>query len=191
MERPSADHLVVGLGNPGPRYEATRHNVGFRVVDLVAHRWGAAAWREACRSLVTEVDRPPAVLAKPATFMNRSGLAVAALLAREPLPLERVVVVHDDLDLPFGRLKIRDGGGHGGHNGIRSIVEALGDGGFLRLKVGIGRPEQGEDVAEFVLSPFGAGEEAVLSDLLARAADALESIVIEGPLRAMHRFHSN
>jgi PTH1 family peptidyl-tRNA hydrolase len=184
---------VVGLGNPGPRYEATRHNMGFLVVDRLASRGGdAGPWRQTCGSVAAEAScgGEPVLLAKPQTFMNRSGEALRALAERTGLEPDRILVVHDDLDLPFGRLRVRIGGGAGGHNGIRSAVESLGTGEFIRLKVGIGRPEPGGDVVEFVLSPFAPEEQAELPDLLGRAADVLGSIIVEGPLRAMNRFHT-
>lgn len=179
--------LVVGLGNPGPRYASTRHNVGFGVVRLLAERWGDAPWEACCGSLLTPVRvRGRSVwLACPQTFMNRSGCAVAPLREESGLELAQLVVVHDDLDLPLGRLRIRTRGGHGGHNGIRSIVECLGSGDFVRLKLGIGRPAEGVSVVDHVLSPFTTPEQAVLSGLLERAADIVESIVVEGPEGAM------
>ncbi len=190
---PGFAHVVVGLGNPGAQYETTRHNVGFMVVDALAARLKSGVWRRAGRSLVDEalLEGRRLLLAKPQTFMNRSGKAVEELLAVEEAPCPRLLVVHDDLDLPLGRLRIRDGGGHGGHNGLRSILEILGTGAFVRLKVGIGRPAEGEGVTEHVLSPFEAGEQAVLPGVLLRATDAVESIILEGPERAMNRFNWN
>lgn len=184
--------LVVGLGNPGPRYDGTRHNAGFLVVDRVAERWRAEPWRDACRSRVARArgGDHPVLLAQPQTFMNRSGAALRVLVERTGLPPGRVLVIHDDLDLPFGRLRIRVGGGAGGHNGIRSILEELGTGDFVRLKLGIDRPTGKGDGADYVLSPFSPDEQAVLDPLLGRAADAVESIIVEGPSRAMNRFHT-
>ncbi|MHB8765316.1 MAG: aminoacyl-tRNA hydrolase [Deferrisomatales bacterium] len=186
------EYLVVGLGNPGARYEATRHNVGFQVLDRLALRGGAGRSEALGHSLVTQVELSGhrVWLARPQTYMNRSGAAAVALLGCAGLTGAHLWVVHDDLDLPFGRLRIREAGGHGGHNGIRSIAEALGGGGFGRLKVGIGRPAlRGEEV-DHVLSPFAPDEQALLSGLLDRAADAVESIIVEGPVRAMIRFHT-
>lgn len=185
--------MVVGLGNPGAKYEDTRHNVGFRVVDEVASRLSAPPWGRWRGSLVAEavLEGRRLLLAKPQTFMNLSGSAVAELIETGGDPSPPLLVVHDDLDLPFGRLRVKEGGGHGGHNGLRSILDALGTGAFTRLKVGIGRPEDGSDVTEHVLAPFGAGERAVLSDLLLRAAHAVESVILEGPARAMNRFNEN
>jgi PTH1 family peptidyl-tRNA hydrolase len=130
------------------------------------------------------------LLAEPQTYMNRSGEALRELMEQAGVELERVLVVHDDLDLPFGRLRIRTAGGTGGHNGLRSILEALGTGEFLRLKVGIGRPEEPAGVVEHVLSPFSPGEKAELPAVIERAAQAVESIIVEGPSRAMHRYHT-
>jgi PTH1 family peptidyl-tRNA hydrolase len=120
--------------------------------------------------------------------MNRSGTALRAVLARTRVELSRVVVIHDDLDLPFGRLRIRRTGGHGGHNGVRSLIETIGCGDFVRLKIGIGRPEAKGDIMDYVLSPFHPDEEAELPGIVDRAADAVECIVVDGPVRAMNRF---
>lgn len=178
--------LVVGLGNPGPRYAATRHNLGFTVLGLLAERWAAGPWEACCASLVAPatVGGVCVWLACPQTFMNRSGVAVALLREHSGLEMAQLVVVHDDLDLPLGNLRIRSRGGHGGHNGIRSVMESLGAGDFVRLKLGIGRPAEGVNVVDHVLSPFLPPEQAVLSGLLERAVDTLESIVVEGPTRA-------
>ncbi|MDW7711479.1 MAG: aminoacyl-tRNA hydrolase [Deferrisomatales bacterium] len=183
---------MAGLGNPGARYAGTRHNVGFAVVDRLAGRWRSGPWREEgpCRVAEAEVEGAGVLLAEPQTYMNRSGLAVAPLAGRAVLPPERILVVHDDLDLPFGRLRIRVGGGAGGHRGVLSIAEALGTGAFLRLKLGIGRPEARGEEAEHVLSPFSAEEQEALAGWVERAADAAESIIVEGPSRAMHRYHT-
>lgn len=191
MARPVPDRLLVGLGNPGSRYEGTRHNVGFEVADRLASRWGVAAWREELGSLLTEA-RPRGVavaLAKPQGFMNCSGDSVAALVGRTGLPLDRLLVVHDDLDLPFGVLRVRLRGGAGGHNGIRSVVESLGTGEFPRLKVGVGRPPEGISGAEYVLSRFLPEEAELLPAIVERAGDAAEAVLFEGPVAAMNRFH--
>ncbi len=191
MARPVPDRLVVGLGNPGSRYEGTRHNLGFQVADRLASRWGVGAWREELGSLLAEA-RPRGVavaLAKPLGFMNRSGDSVAALVGWTGLPLDRLLVVHDDLDLPLGALRVRLRGGAGGHNGIRSIVESLGTDEFPRLKVGVGRPPEGIPGAEYVLSRFLPEEAELLPAIVERAGDAAEAALFEGPLAAMNRFH--
>ncbi|HSH69701.1 MAG TPA: aminoacyl-tRNA hydrolase [Deferrisomatales bacterium] len=186
------DHLVVGLGNPGPRYGSTRHNIGFAVALRLAGQWRAEPWQARCHSLLAtaEVRGRRVWLACPQTFMNRSGAAVAALVEHSGIEIGRVVVVHDDLDLPLGRLRIRVRGGHGGHNGVRSILDVFPSGEFVRLRLGIGRPAEGESVVDHVLSPFLPEEKAVLSGFLERAADAVESIIVEGPARAMNLFPS-
>jgi len=189
---PAPEWLVVGLGNPGARYVGTRHNLGFLVVEQLARRWRAGPWEPRCQSLVAQarLGKESILLAKPQTFMNRSGQALRELIQWTELPPDRLLVVHDDLDLPLGLLRIRVGGGAGGHNGIRSAVECLGTEGFLRLKGGIGRPEDSREIVDFVLSPFTSGEQEVLPALLGRAVDAVESIIVEGPSKAMNRFHT-
>lgn len=183
---------MVGLGNPGPEYAGTRHNVGFRVVDLLRERWAAEPWRELAGSRVScgAYKGQDVVLAEPQTFMNRSGPAVMDLVGRWSVELSSTLVVHDDLDLPFGALRIRTRGGHGGHNGLRSILESIGSGAFLRLKVGIGHPLSRADVVDHVLSPFGPEETEALPEVLTRAAEAAEAILAEGPLKAMNHFHT-
>lgn len=185
---------MVGLGNPGSEYARTRHNVGFRVVEMLARRRGAGPWRASCHSLVCEAalgasPARPAVFALPQTYMNRSGLAVKALMERWAVPLDHLLVVHDDLDLALGVLRVRAGGGHGGHNGLRSLLEVLGSGEFSRVKIGIGRPEGKSQVVDHVLSPFSPDEEALVPTLLERAADAVEAVALEGALGAMNRFN--
>ncbi len=191
MGRPAPDRLVVGLGNPGSRYEGTRHNLGFQVADRLAARWDAGAWREVLGSLLAEA-RPrgaTVALAKPLGFMNRSGDSVAALMGWMGLPPDRLLVVHDDLDLPLGALRVRLRGGAGGHNGIRSVAESLGTGEFTRLKVGVGRPPEGSSGADYVLSRFLPEEAGLLPAIVERAGDAAEAALFEGPLAAMNRFH--
>jgi len=185
-------YLVVGLGNPGAQYAYTRHNMGFLVVDRLAARAGVRGWAEAALAHVAEagVEGRPVVLAKPRTYMNRSGMSVLRLVERYGVPLERLVVVHDDLDLAFGVLRIRTRGGHGGHNGLRSILQHLGSGDFVRVKVGIGRPAGKGEVVDYVLGPFDPDQAAELPAVVERAAEAVTHIVLEGPIKAMNRFHS-
>ena len=187
---PPYDRLVVGLGNPGRKYARTRHNLGFRVVDRFAGRLGVAEWREAAFSQVSgaRLEGVRLLLAKPQTFMNRCGDALVPLLRHAGVGLDRTVVIHDDLDLPLGRLRIRERGGHGGHNGVRSLLEAAGTGEFARVRIGIGRPEGGGDVIPYVLGPFAAEEEQALAEVLERATEALACVLTEGPDRAMNRF---
>ena len=185
-------YVVVGLGNPGVQYAHTRHNMGFLVLDRLAARAGVRKWGEAALARVAEaeVEDVPVVLAKPQTYMNRSGASVVRLVERYGVPLERLVVVHDDLDLPFGVLRIRTRGGHGGHNGLRSILQALGSGEFVRVKVGIGRPAGKGDVVDYVLGPFDPDQAAEVPAVVERAAEAVTHVVLEGPIKAMNRFHS-
>ena len=186
---PSDRWLVVGLGNPGREYERSRHNVGFLVVDELAHRHGGRVTDRAAKSLTGKVrlgDRE-LVLAKPQTMMNLSGLAVKALRTKYGVPVERLLVVHDDLDLPYGRLRIRKGGSSAGNHGLDSVIASLGTKDFARVRVGIGRPPG--DGVDYVLSPFTEAERAQLSDIVRRAADGVEVSIGNGIDRAMTDFN--
>jgi len=177
-------HLVVGLGNPGACYRETRHNVGVLLIDVLAERWRVvlSATNALAEWGVGRVGTTPVVLAKPRTFMNASGDAVAALCgAHAP---ESIVVVSDDLDLALGRVRIRGTGGAGGHRGVASVIAAIGDA-FVRVRIGIGRPPLGAESVEFVLEPFTADERKALGGALARAADAVETLVRDGLEAAM------
>lgn len=180
-------HLVVGLGNPGRRYAQTRHNAGFHVVDRLAERWGARVERKQFGALVDSVriGSAVAVLAEPQTFMNRSGQAVASLKGFYKLEPGDIVVVHDEVDLDFGVVKLKEGGGHGGHNGLRDIQAKLGNNHFVRVRVGVGRPPQGWDTADWVLGKFTSDELSELPDIVDRAADAVELVLKEGAAKAM------
>ena len=183
--------LVVGLGNPGRRYARTRHNLGFLLLDRIAEVRGIRIGDDRCESLVGrgEWERESLVLAKPQTYMNNSGVAAAALLRRFRVRGADLVVAYDDLDLPFGRLRIRCGGSAGGHRGLASILQHVADRDFVRLRMGIGRPPAGVDPVEYVLSRFSAEEQQSLEEVLSRAEEALESIVLKGPVRAMEDFN--
>jgi peptidyl-tRNA hydrolase, PTH1 family len=183
--------LVVGLGNPGRRYRATRHNVGFRVVDDLAARWGIAVEREAHQALVGEArrDGDRVLLVKPQTYMNESGAAVASVQRFYRVASEHVIAVHDDVDLDVGRVRIRRGGRAGGNRGIASMIAVLGDPEFLRVKVGVGRPLAGPVPPNYVLGIPPADEAVRLADGEARAADAVELLLAEGPERAMNRIN--
>lgn len=185
--------LIVGLGNPGAKYEDTRHNVGQMVLDELASRIGGKFKAHQANARVLEgrtaPGAPKLVLAKPNSFMNLSGGPVANLAQYYGVPAERVVVVHDELDLPFDTLKLKVGGGHGGHNGLRDIAKALDTPEFLRVRVGIGRPPGRQDPADFVLKPFASTERDNLPILIADAADAVEGVVSEGLLATQQRFH--
>ncbi len=186
--------LVVGLGNPGPKYERTRHNVGQLVVDELASRMGArfSAHRANARVADGRVapGAPRLILAKPDSFMNLSGGPVSGLAKYYGLGADRLIVVHDELDIPFDSIRLKTGGGHGGHNGLRDIAAALGSPDFTRVRVGIGRPPGRQDPADYVLKPFAAAEQANLPILVADAADAVELVVREGLTAAQQRFHA-
>jgi PTH1 family peptidyl-tRNA hydrolase len=187
---PDERYLVVGLGNPGPRYEGTRHNAGALVVDVLAGRIGGRLKAHKARAEVLEgrLAAVPVVLARPRSFMNESGGPVAGLVRFYKVPLERLVVVHDDLDLPFGALRLKRGGGDGGHNGLRSISSALGRD-YLRVRVGIGRPPGRQDPADFVLRDFSSAERKELDYLFDRAGDAVEALLSDGLEAAQNRFN--
>ncbi len=184
-----AVELVVGLGNPGEEYEETRHNVGFRVVDEIARRLRAGTWERRFYSEVASTSRGRRVwLAKPRTFMNRSGEAVASLLQGLGVPASDALVIVDDVDLPLGRLRLRPSGGAGTHNGLRDIVEHVGPG-FARLRMGVRGEAPWENLAQYVLSPFDEEERALAEDMIKQAADAVVVSVFEGLGRAMNRFN--
>jgi peptidyl-tRNA hydrolase, PTH1 family len=174
--------LVVGLGNPGPRYAATRHNAGFFVVDLLAERLGGRFKAHKGRADVLEARLAgvPAVLVKPRSYMNESGGPVVAVARFYKVPLKRLVVVHDDLDLPYGALRLKRGGGDGGHNGLRSATASLGSNEYLRVRFGIGRPPGRQDPADFVLREFTSAERKDLGFHVDRAADAVEALLANG-----------
>lgn len=185
--------LIVGLGNPGPRYAKNRHNVGQMVIDELAARVQGSFSTHKSNAMVSEgriaVGGPKVVLAKPNTFMNVSGAPVVNLAKYFSVPAEQLIVIHDELDIPFDSLKLKLGGGHGGHNGLRDIAKALGTPDFIRVRVGIGRPPGRQDPADFVLSDFASAERAQLPMLISDAADAVEAVVAEGLLAAQQRLH--
>jgi len=184
------DLLVAGLGNPGPRHERDRHNVGWMVVDELARRCDASFKAKFNGRLgETRLDGHRLALLKPETYMNESGRSIAAAAGFFKVPVDNVLVVHDDVDLELGRLQARAGGGLAGHNGLRSIAQMLGGPDFLRLRVGVGRPGRGDhrDVADFVLSPFEPHEDR--DGIVDLAADAVEVIVREGLEEAQRRFN--
>ena len=189
-----AIRLVVGLGNPGARYAGTRHNAGQLVVELLAARLGAGRFASRYGGRFAEVRGPrgPLALLIPQTFMNDSGDSVGPAAGALHAAPDRVLVIHDELDIPFGQVRGKMGGGHGGHNGLRSVVRGLGGGGFARLRVGIGRPPEDfrGDPADWVLSRF-AESRADVDALIARAADMAEVILAEGMPSAVERFHAS
>jgi PTH1 family peptidyl-tRNA hydrolase len=186
--------LVVGLGNPGPDYAATRHNVGQMILDELAARAGLAFKTHKTNARVAEGRIAPGgprfVLAKPNTYMNVSGGPVSQLLRFYSLDVSRLIVVHDELDIPFDTIKLKFGGGHGGHNGVRDVIAATGSGEFTRVRVGVGRPPGSRAAADHVLKGFGTAERESLPILVADAADAVEQIAADGLTAAQNRFHT-
>jgi PTH1 family peptidyl-tRNA hydrolase len=184
--------LVVGLGNPGAKYAGNRHNVGFLVVDLLAERMGARFKAHKGRADVVEgrLAGQRVVLAKPSSYMNLSGGPVASLRDFFKVPAERIVVVHDELDLPFATLRLKRGGGDNGHNGLRSLTQSLGTKEYLRVRWGIGRPPGRQDPADFVLKDFTAVERKELPFHVDRAADAVEALLTTSLEAAQNTFHA-
>lgn len=184
-------NLIVGLGNPGRRYRFSRHNAGFLVIDDLARRNGIGLKerRHKTRFGRGVIKEHEAILAKPLTFMNLSGLAVSRIMEAFDLAEKDLIVIQDDMDIDFGRIKIRRGGGHGGHKGIESIQGVLGSSGFVRIKVGIGRPGEHGDLSDYVLAPFSDAERSLLREIVGRAAEAIEVLLREGVQNAMARFN--
>ena len=183
--------LIAGLGNPGTRYAATRHNAGFRVIDLWRRRLGVRLGdrRFISKHALVRFRNREVILLCPQTFMNRSGKSVRACADYYGLDTGNILVVHDDLDLPAGRIKIVRQGGPGGHRGVASVIEHLGSRQFPRIRIGIGRPRFGEDVENYVLSPFYADEKDVMERVFSTAVCACEVFVLEGEDSAMNRFN--
>jgi PTH1 family peptidyl-tRNA hydrolase len=185
--------LVAGLGNPGPGYSSTRHNVGQMVLDLLAARVGGRFSSSKAQAVSLEgrlgIGGPRLVLAKPLTYMNLSGGPVGALARFHDIAADHVIAVHDELDIPFNTVRLKLGGGEGGHNGLRDISRALGTKDFHRVRVGVGRPPGRQDAADFVLKDFGTAEKKELAFLLEDAADAVELLVTDGLAAAQQKFH--
>jgi len=182
--------IVLGLGNPGQRYEGTRHNVGFLVVDRLAARWGMNASRAQLGAQVDsgQIRSERVVLAKPQSFMNRSGQPAASLLGWYKADNEHAIVVHDDVDLPFGTVRVKSGGGHGGHNGLRDLHRAIGRD-YLRVRVGVSRPPEGWDTAAYVLGRWTKAELQKLDEVVDLGADAAEELISSGVVAAMNVFN--
>jgi len=191
-----APWLVVGLGNPGREYAGNRHNVGFMVAELLASRVGGKFGRH--KRAVAEVAEgrlgfggPKLILAKPLTFMNLSGAPVVALAQFFKVPVDNIVAVHDELDVPYGQVRVKRGGGEGGHNGLRSMSKSLGSKEYARVRFGIGRPPGRQDPADYVLSDFAGAERKELEFLVDRAADVVEAVVLEGVEWAQNKYHGS
>jgi PTH1 family peptidyl-tRNA hydrolase len=195
-EADSAPWLLVGLGNPGREYAGNRHNVGFMVAELLASRVGAKFGRH--KRMAAEVAEgrlgfggPKLILVKPLTFMNLSGGPVSALAQFFKVPVENVVAVHDELDVPFGEIRAKRGGGEGGHNGLRSMSKSLGSKEYARVRFGVGRPPGRQDPADYVLSDFSGAERKELDFLIDRAADVTEAVVEQGVEWAQNKYHGS
>ncbi|QHO69325.1 aminoacyl-tRNA hydrolase [Marisediminicola antarctica] len=190
----NAQWLVVGLGNPGPDYAANRHNVGQMALAELAHRASATFKNHKAGAAVAEGRTAPGaprlILAKPNSFMNTSGGPVAGLLRFYKIDPSRLIVLHDELDIPFDSVRLKLGGGHGGHNGLRDIIAATGTPDFIRVRIGIGRPPGRQPAADFVLKDFGSAERATLPNVLEDATDAVELVVTEGLVAAQLKFHT-
>ena len=183
--------LVVGLGNPGSRYERTRHNSGFEVVKLLAERHGIELRDKRFKAKLGRgrIGDETVVLACPQSWMNRSGDSISPMVGFYKLTREEVIVVHDELDLPFGAVRIKAGGGHGGHNGLRDLVAKMGGGDFNRVRVGIGRPDGPMDPADYVLARWTSEQAPTVPAIVDRAADYVEAVLRDGVREAMNRFN--
>ncbi len=185
-------HLIAGLGNPGRTYENTRHNVGFMVIDRFSEIHGIPVHQQKFNALVGrgQAAGQPVLLAKPLSYMNRSGIPVSRLMQYHRIQSKDMLVIHDDIDLAYGVIKIKEKGGHGGHKGVRSIMETMGGGWFLRLRIGIGRSAGNIDVADYVLSRFHTGEASVLDDIIQASAEAVETVLRDGAAVGMNKFNN-
>jgi PTH1 family peptidyl-tRNA hydrolase len=189
--------LVAGLGNPGSKYERNRHNIGFRVVEELARKGGSASWRASVKGAETTtamVGNNRCVLMKPLEFMNLSGFAVQRAMAFHTIAIERLLVVHDEIDLDFGVVRLKNGGGHGGHNGLRSIMEQLGEGGFSRLRMGVGRdvnkPPGSKDTAGWVLGDFPKAQLGIVDAMISAACEDIDTVLETGIVPAMNQHNA-
>jgi PTH1 family peptidyl-tRNA hydrolase len=184
--------LITGLGNPGEKYAETRHNIGFMVACAAAARAGISLKRKGYQGVygTGRLAGQEATLLLPQTYMNRSGDSVGPACQSLGVSPGDLIVVHDEIDLPFGCLRIKVGGGHGGHNGLRSLCSALGSPDFIRMRIGVGRPPEGGDVAGYVLNRFNSAERSRLEDYVAVAVEALDEVVTSGPHEAMNQFNN-
>ena len=183
--------LVVGLGNPGNKYEDTRHNAGFLVADKIAQDFNISLNKTKFDATFGRgfIENTDVLLAKPLAFMNRSGPPLQKLAHYFKIPGEDMLIIHDDIDLAFGRLKIKEKGGHGGHNGMRSIMDAFGGGNFVRLRIGVGRSEEGENVTDHVLGRFSADTAEMVGRVISAARDAVVTVLCEGTKVGMNTFN--
>lgn len=184
--------LIVGLGNPGDEYARTRHNVGFMVADAFAEAHQITLNQTKFKAIIGKgvVGSEEVIIAKPQTYMNRSGESVSSLLSFFKLNPSDCIIICDDLELPTGKIRVREKGGHGGHNGLRSIIELTGSQEFVRVRIGIGRPAHQSQVSDYVLNPFSRDEKPLIEDAIERASRAVEAIVKDGVAMAMNRFNA-
>ena len=184
-------HLVVGLGNPGPAYASTRHNIGFMVVDRLMQKFGLIDRSSGADAVIAggHISNVPLLVAKPMAYMNRSGGPVGDIVGTCGIQCEDMVVIHDDIDLAYERLKIKEKGGDGGHNGLRSLIDALGTDDFVRVRMGVGRPEADIGVVDYVLGRFDSNQRMTLEPFLSRGLEAVAAILCEGAKEAMNRFN--
>lgn len=184
-------YLIAGFGNPGREYRNTRHNVGFKLIDSLVSEFNTKLTRVQFKAMIgsVDVDDVHVILAKPQTFMNLSGQAVASLIRFYKIPLDHVIVAHDDIDLPLGTIRIRPGGGSGGQKGLASTIEKLGTQDFPRMRIGIGRPSGSQDAAGYVLQEFSKGDEKILIDVLPTAVQAVRTFIKDGLETAMTRYN--
>jgi PTH1 family peptidyl-tRNA hydrolase len=190
-EREQALYLIVGLGNPGNRYKFTRHNIGFMVLEKLATRWEVDLKHKSFDALWNrgKIAGKNVILAMPQTYMNLSGNAVRKLIAYFKTDMNKLIVIHDDLDLPFGTVRLKTGGGNAGHKGLMSIATCLGSGDFMRVRLGIGKPADKSRIEDYVLDPFGKEEISVLPEIIQSAADAATEIVLSDIQTAMIKYH--
>lgn len=184
-------YLIIGLGNPGTKYENTRHNVGFLTIDLLSMKYGIKVSKLKHKALLGEgiIEGQRVVLAKPQTFMNSSGESVREMVEWYKAPMSSVIIVYDDIDLALGKIRVRPGGSSGTHNGMKSIIYQLQEDTFPRVRIGIGKPPENWDLADFVLSRFGDEERPVIIESIKRAAEAVSAIISSGTETAMNKFN--
>ncbi|MBN1364625.1 MAG: aminoacyl-tRNA hydrolase [Syntrophaceae bacterium] len=185
-------YLIIGLGNPGKRYRFTRHNIGFMVLEKIAARWEIDFKHKSFDALWNrgKIDSINVLLAMPQTYMNLSGRSVKKLLAYFKADISNLIVIHDDLDLPFGTFRLKDGGGDAGHKGLKSIIESIGSADFMRVRMGIGKPPDKASVEDYVLRQFNSEESALLQPIIQLATEAVTKIVASGMQKAMAKYHT-
>jgi len=183
--------IVVGLGNPGPRYDNTRHNVGFDTIDLLSHKYGIKVSKLKHKALIGDgkIEEKKVILVKPQTFMNLSGESVRDILNWYKIPLKNLIIIYDDIDLEPGKIRVRPKGSSGTHNGMRSVIYQIQSEDFPRIRIGIGKAPEGWDLADYVLSKFNADDRKVISESICKAADAVVTIIKSGVETAMNKFN--